>query len=233
MLNKRLKKFKQITKDDFYTHVRRDIIRLAERDKPITWSEYQGIRANSYERLLLHRNLDFDALLKLIKHFQNNSRRALWEYELPTDYDDALQRELLPLLLQKIEKQLGEGEVITDCELVDCEHLRSIGRVHIIKDVCAKGYKVSIGSCYKQREKDVKRTEKVLNSVKELIDNYTTHIISELEEEDDVKLPNWCGVEDIVRVNLLRLLKDVEKIHMEDLKETIAKETEDVGMEQS
>lgn len=151
-----LKEFTEKRKAEFYANVRKKFAKMAERDEPITWEEYQQIRANSYERRLLHRNLDLDALLRLIKQFQENTKRELMEYEIPTDYDDALQRELLPLLVKKVEESMPE-RVETDCELVDCQNYKPV--VCKTRHICAKGYKVSIIGCYEQSDKKEKENE--------------------------------------------------------------------------
>lgn len=100
-------------RDEFYSHVRPEIQALAERAERVTWSEYRNlcnvIGCNSYERKLLYANFDDDALLQLFYLYCANSRRDLGEFELASDYDDAIRREIAPLLAKRL-REIGRND---------------------------------------------------------------------------------------------------------------------------
>ncbi len=86
---------------DFYSHVRADRLLLAERERQVTWEEYNKITMNSYEQKLIVQNLDNEALCKLYGHCAKQFR-PLGELELASDYNDLVQRELAPLLVERL-----------------------------------------------------------------------------------------------------------------------------------
>jgi hypothetical protein len=97
---------------EFLAHVRPEMLALSERKENVTWQEYEDLRANSYERKLLHRNLDADALCRLWAHCDEQIR-TLGEYEIPHGYGDMISRELAPLLAKRLREvtEEREGEV--------------------------------------------------------------------------------------------------------------------------
>ena len=105
-MEERLEKRKQ----EFMQHVRPHIIELAERGQ-VTHEEYNSLRMNSYERRYLHPYLTTDALVKLTRYCL--SQTGYWqpcgEFEVPKDYEDAVMRDLLPLLLDRMEEEGVKG----------------------------------------------------------------------------------------------------------------------------
>ena len=93
---------------EFYDHVRPELRALAERPERITHDEYMALRANSYERHLLHKNLDDEALCKLTEYCMGQSGRSLGEFDLPRHYNDAVERELAPLLVKRLREVSAE-----------------------------------------------------------------------------------------------------------------------------
>ena len=91
-----------------YDHVRPELRALAERPERITHDEYMALRANSYERHLLHKNLDDEALCKLAEYCMGQSGRSLGEFDLPRHYNDAVERELAPLLVKRLREVSAE-----------------------------------------------------------------------------------------------------------------------------
>lgn len=94
---------------DFMAHVRLEMKALSERPIKITWAEWQEIRANTWERRLLSRNLDDDALCKLVEHCVKNATRLfepLGEFSLATTYDEILAQEFLPMLVERLRAKI-------------------------------------------------------------------------------------------------------------------------------
>ena len=94
--------------EEFYTHVRPEYKALAERERKIDWEEFSSIRMNSYEQKLIVQNLDDDALCKFYEQCLKHSKRALGALELPRHYDDIIQLELAPLLVERLRARLNK-----------------------------------------------------------------------------------------------------------------------------
>lgn len=78
---------------------------LAVRPAQVTWGEWQALRVNSYERKLIHRHLDDDALARLIAHYIEQAGGALSPRGVATTYVEQLARELAPLVLERWQAQ--------------------------------------------------------------------------------------------------------------------------------
>lgn len=74
---------------------------LATRAEQVTWDELQALRANSYERKLIHRNLTDDALVRWTLYSITQSGGRLSARGVPTTYPEAVTRELAPLVLER------------------------------------------------------------------------------------------------------------------------------------
>ena len=105
-----LTEFSKKLRDEFYSHVKPYALALAKRKERVTWDEYELFRGNSYERKLIHANLDDEAVLKLFEHYQKNSRRELTEFKLAEHYDDAIQREIAPLLAKRLREMIDREQ---------------------------------------------------------------------------------------------------------------------------
>ncbi len=98
-----LREWYEAKKEKFYSHVRPEVRSLAERGQRVSWAEYEALgRMNSYERKVLIKNLDDDALCRLYSICAQNSTRELSEFELAHHYGDVIERELAPLLAQRL-----------------------------------------------------------------------------------------------------------------------------------
>lgn len=86
----------------FYDHVKPEIRALCERPERVTLAEYMELRANSYERRILHQRLDDEALLWLAEYCMGQAGRSLGEFDLPEHYNDAVEREIAPLLAKRL-----------------------------------------------------------------------------------------------------------------------------------
>lgn len=97
-------------KKDFLSFCKPEIIALSQREEPITLKEYMSLRCNSYEQKILYENVDTETLLYLTALYQKHSSgRPLGKYEIAAHYDDALQRQIVPLLVKELLKQSGYG----------------------------------------------------------------------------------------------------------------------------
>lgn len=85
----------------FYAHIRPEYVVLAEREEPIEWSEFENLTMNSYEAKILHKNLSDDALVKLFELCAKQTK-PLSVYELPRHYNEAIEREIAPLLAERL-----------------------------------------------------------------------------------------------------------------------------------
>ena len=91
-------------KREFMGHVRSEIIELAGRGN-VTFDEYNVLPMNSYERRYIHQYLTTDALVRLTRYcLSQTGERPLAEWQVPAHYTDAVLRELLPLLLDRVEQ---------------------------------------------------------------------------------------------------------------------------------
>lgn len=95
----------------FYAHVRSWIgvgaAACKAAGRRITWEEHTGLielwdGANSYERRLLIPLLDDEGLCRHAEYCMGQASRELGELELPQHYNDAVEREIAPLLVKRL-----------------------------------------------------------------------------------------------------------------------------------
>ncbi len=107
----------------FYAHVRPWIgIGAAvckATGRRITWEEHTGLialwdGANSYERRLLFPLLDDEGLCRYAEYCMGQAGRELGELELPQHYNDAVEREIAPLLVKRLRESAGLLEAVRD-----------------------------------------------------------------------------------------------------------------------
>jgi hypothetical protein len=83
------------------SHVRPEMRALATRPERITLAEWNELRANSYERHEIIKNLDDEALMDSAKHCMGHCGRH--DRRLPPScHDDALVLVYVPLLLERL-----------------------------------------------------------------------------------------------------------------------------------
>lgn len=88
----------------FYAHVKPEIKARVESGNPLSKDELLHFRCNSYEQKLLHSIMDNEALIDRIRlYMDQNGTRALFDTELANDYQDALLREFLPMLIERFQ----------------------------------------------------------------------------------------------------------------------------------
>lgn len=98
---------------EFMAHVSPEVLALVEGLKALgrrlSRAEWEKLRMNSYERRLLVPLLDDEALCHLAASCieQGGSKAVLGEFELATDYNDAVRRELAPLLVERLRALSG------------------------------------------------------------------------------------------------------------------------------
>lgn len=105
-----LERISQQKKAEYLEHCRPEIVNLSCRRKKLSLAEYQELRLNSWEFVLIHRNLDNEALLYVIHHSYSNSQfksRSVFDPP-PMTYDTAIVTEYLPLLLGRFSELLNE-----------------------------------------------------------------------------------------------------------------------------
>lgn len=76
----------------------------------ITWDEYEQLHPmNSYEKFILKDHIDDKSLLKLTQLYLDNSSYPEYsKYELSRTYDDALIKEIVPLLAERLQESNNE-----------------------------------------------------------------------------------------------------------------------------
>lgn len=94
-------------RDEFYAHVRSSHRALAERKERITKAEIPETM-NSYERLILVKNYDNEALAEHAEYCITQAGRELREFEIPRHYNDAVERLLAPLLVKRLREAEAE-----------------------------------------------------------------------------------------------------------------------------
>lgn len=98
---------------EFMSHVRPEIVALVERGD-ITWAEYEVLRANSYERHLMHPRLTDDALLKLFDHCMQQLGNRFSELMMPKHYGEQVTFVLAPLLADRLRSRVEGEQMLID-----------------------------------------------------------------------------------------------------------------------
>ena len=100
------KKFSEELEERFMSHISPEIRARVESGLPVTWTEYENLRGNSYERKVLYPLLDDEALVNLTELcLKNSSCGRLGRFSLAKHYDEALIGEMLPMLLDRFKKR--------------------------------------------------------------------------------------------------------------------------------
>lgn len=94
-------------RDEFYSHVRPELRALAERKERITKAEIPE-RMNSYEQHILVKNYDNEALAEHAEYCIAKAGRELGEFEIPSHYNEAIERLLAPLLVKRLREAEAE-----------------------------------------------------------------------------------------------------------------------------
>ncbi len=106
--NTKISKLEEMRKNrikGFMSNVRSEIVKLSKRKKKITWEEYSEMRTNSYERRILIENFDNNALIELTNYCIGQVGFPLGKYEIAKHYNDAIIRELAPLLIKRLKEK--------------------------------------------------------------------------------------------------------------------------------
>jgi hypothetical protein len=88
-------------------NVREEILKLSSRKKKITWKEYQKMSMNSFERDIIRKNMDNDALCRETIWCISNCGKSF--YSVPSTYDEAVIYTLAPELIKRLRKK-GNGK---------------------------------------------------------------------------------------------------------------------------
>lgn len=105
-------KQKHYNKKLFDEMIGNGVRKLIEDGVSIDWSFYTAMRLNSFEKKLIVPKLTDEALINLVEIYISNTKypKKLGRYELSTHYEEGLIREILPLLIKRMKKLLGEKE---------------------------------------------------------------------------------------------------------------------------
>lgn len=99
-----LERTKKWKREEFYSHIRSEIINLSKRKEKITIDEWNNLRINSYERRILYNNLTNEVLIETAEYYMSQCYQKLPSLSIPIHYNEALERVLLPLLLERFKK---------------------------------------------------------------------------------------------------------------------------------
>ena len=94
---------------EFNAHVRPEIRKMVEAGRKLTTDEYEKLRLNSYEAVLIYPLLDDVAFVRLIRHCLSNSgvnQSGRWTVE--TTYDEVLLGRLVYQLCDRLEQRMNE-----------------------------------------------------------------------------------------------------------------------------
>ena len=94
-------------RNDFYSHVRSEHRALAERKERITKAELPKTM-NSYERRIIEPNLANDILMERAEYCMSQAGRELGAFEIPRNYNDAVERLYAPLLVKRLREAEAE-----------------------------------------------------------------------------------------------------------------------------
>jgi hypothetical protein len=104
----------KLKREKYLSHVRPEILELANREEPLSREDIKDIRCNSYELELILGNCNKETLLHYLVYYYNNSgltHKARQKYDnLPSHYGEALEATILPLLTNILEKE-GYGKL--------------------------------------------------------------------------------------------------------------------------
>lgn len=102
-MSKFLREFAEKKEAERLSNIRQHIRELAVRGT-ISYEEYNDLRMNSYEREHLHPHMTKEGLVKLLRLYSNHVAPKDRTGPCST-YDQAILHNLLPLLLEKLEKE--------------------------------------------------------------------------------------------------------------------------------
>lgn len=101
-----LQRWYERARERFYAHVSPEVRILACREQRLTAAEVPA-RLNSYEQRLLVPRLDDAALCQHVERCLHHVERPLGDFEIAATYQDAILRELAPLLVQRLREKLS------------------------------------------------------------------------------------------------------------------------------
>jgi len=86
---------------EFLAHIRPEILALSKRPQRITLEEYKQLRGNSWEQMLLRRNVDNETLCRNALYYLDNAGVGgkLGPWDVADTYSEALMREMVPKLV--------------------------------------------------------------------------------------------------------------------------------------
>jgi len=89
---------------EFFSHVRDEIKSMFDRNMRLNYEQYERMRMNSYEAVLVLQLLDDPALLRVVRHFVDNcGQEKLSRFDTGTTYDEVLLGRLIYILCDRFD----------------------------------------------------------------------------------------------------------------------------------
>ncbi len=94
----------------FMEHVRDSVKERTKQKVLITKKEWESFHGNSYERKVLHPLLDNECLLSVIEYYYSQTGwKKSSKFDIPETYNETIQREFLPLLMERFKELLQKN----------------------------------------------------------------------------------------------------------------------------
>jgi hypothetical protein len=113
--NKFLRERAELIETRFMEHVRDSVKQRLEQTALITKKEWDTFNGNSYERKLLHPLMDNECLINSIEYYYSQTGwRKSYKFYIPSSYNDAIQTEFLPMLIERFKLLMEENKKLKE-----------------------------------------------------------------------------------------------------------------------